>query len=93
MQKLGFSWKINQNLGGRPTEMKELPFLYQNLEILIFKIFAGGQKLQKYEFSDNRRQKLLEQLLKTAPYLTPHAIENSFKRPYGEVEDNIIIYI
>ena len=25
--------------------------------------------------------------------LTPQAIENSFKRPYGEVEDNIIIYI
>ena len=23
----------------------------------------------------------------------PQAIENSFKRPYGEVEDNIIIYI
>ena len=30
---------------------------------------------------------------KTASFLTPQAIENSFKRAYGEVEDNIIIYI
>ena len=30
---------------------------------------------------------------KTALCLTPQAIENSFKRAYGEVEDNIIIYI
>ena len=30
---------------------------------------------------------------KTALCLIPQAIENSFKRAYGEVEDNIIIYI
>ena len=41
----------------------------------------------------NRSQKLLRQTRKTAPYLKPQAIENSFKRAYGEVEDNIIIYI
>ena len=41
----------------------------------------------------NRSQKLLRQTRKTASYLKPQAIENSFKRAYGEVEDNIIIYI
>ena len=41
----------------------------------------------------NRSQKLLRQTGKTASYLKPQAIENSFKRTYGEVEDNIIIYI
>ena len=30
---------------------------------------------------------------KESVYLKPQAIENSFKRAYGEVEDNIIIYI
>ena len=30
---------------------------------------------------------------KMALCLTPQAISNSFKRAYGEVEDNIIIYI
>ena len=30
---------------------------------------------------------------KTALCLTPQAIENSFKRAYGQVEDNIITYI
>ena len=29
---------------------------------------------------------------KNASYLKPQAIENSFKRAYGEVEDNIIIH-
>ena len=43
--------------------------------------------------SYNRSQKLLRQTRKTASYLKPQAIENSFKRAYGEVEDNIIIYI
>ena len=38
-------------------------------------------------------QKLLRKTRKTASYLKPQAIENSFKRAYGEVEDNIIIYI
>ena len=28
-------------------------FLNKNLELLIFKIFAGGPKLRKYEFSDS----------------------------------------
>ena len=41
----------------------------------------------------NRSQKLLRQTRKTVSYLKPQAIENSFKRAYGEVEDNIIIYI
>ena len=41
----------------------------------------------------NRSQKLLRQTRKTASYLKPQAIENTFKRAYGEVEDNIIIYI
>ena len=41
----------------------------------------------------NHSQKLLRQTRKTASYLKPEAIENSFKRAYGEVEDNIIIYI
>ena len=41
----------------------------------------------------NRSQKLLRQTRKTASYLKPQAIENSFKRAYGEVEDNIIMYI
>ena len=48
IQKIEFSWKINQNLGGRTTEREELPFLYKNLELLIFKIFAGDPKLRKY---------------------------------------------
>ena len=61
IQKIEFSWKINQNLGGRPTEREELPFLYKNLELFIFKIFAGvNPKLRKYEFSDSL--KLLEEL-------------------------------
>ena len=41
----------------------------------------------------NAGQKLLRKTQKTASYLKPQAIENSFKRAYGEVEDNIIIYI
>ena len=41
----------------------------------------------------NSGQKLLRKALKTASYLKPQAIENSFKRVYGEVEYNIIIYI
>ena len=41
----------------------------------------------------NAGQKLLRKKRKTASYLKPQAIENSFKRAYGEVEDNIIIYI
>ena len=36
---------------------------------------------------------IIETNAKTASYLKPQAIENSFKRAYGEVEDNIIIYI
>ena len=43
--------------------------------------------------SDNAGQKLLRKTRKTASYLKPLTIENSFKRAYGEVEDNIIIYI
>ena len=43
--------------------------------------------------SYNAGQKLSKKTRKTASYLKPEAIENSFKRPYGEVEDNIIIYI
>ena len=43
--------------------------------------------------SNNRSQKLLRQTRKTASYLKTQAIENSFKRAYGDVEDNIIIYI
>ena len=39
----------------------------------------------------NAGQKLLRKTRKTASYLKPQAIENSFKRAYGEVEDNIII--
>ena len=41
----------------------------------------------------NPSQKLLAQLRKTMLCHKPQAIENSFKRPYGEVEDNIIKYI
>ena len=41
----------------------------------------------------NAGQKLLRKTRKTASYLKPQAIGNSFKRAYGEVEDNIIIYI
>ena len=41
----------------------------------------------------NAGQKLLRKTRKTASYLKPQAIENSFKRAYGDVEDNIIIYI
>ena len=41
----------------------------------------------------NAAQKLLRKTQRTASYLKPQAIENSFKRAYGEVEDNIIIYI
>ena len=38
---------------GKPTEREELPFSNKNLELLIFKIFAGGPKIRKYEFSDS----------------------------------------
>ena len=48
-----------------------------------------GFKISDY----NPSQKLLAQLRKTMLCHKPQAIENSFKRPYGEVEDNIIIYI
>ena len=41
----------------------------------------------------NAGQKVLRKTGKTASYLKPQSIENSFKRAYGEVEDNIIIYI
>ena len=37
--------------------------------------------------------KFITKRQKTALWLKPQAIENSFKRAYGEVEDNIIIYI
>ena len=37
--------------------------------------------------------KFIAKRQKTALWLKPQAIENSFKRAYGEVEDNIIIYI
>ena len=43
--------------------------------------------------SYNPSKKLLAQLRKTMLCHKPQAIENSFKRAYGEVEDNIIIYI
>ena len=33
-------------------------FLYKNLELLILKIFAGGPKLRKYEFSDSLKNPL-----------------------------------
>ena len=46
---------------------------------------------KKYRY--NAGQKLLRKTRKTASYLKPQAIGNSFKRAYGEVEDNIIIYI
>ena len=35
----------------------------------------------------------MEQLRKTVLFWEPQAIENSFKRPYSEVEGNIIVYI
>ena len=56
---------------------------------------ACSRTCQKCLFSIfyNAGQKLLRKTRKTASYLKPQAIENSFKRPYGEVEDNIIIYI
>ena len=41
----------------------------------------------------NAGQKLLRKTRNSASYLKPQAIEHSFKRAYGEVEDNIIIYI
>ena len=41
----------------------------------------------------NPSHKLLAQLRKTMLCHKPQAIENSFKRQYGEVEDNIVIYI
>ena len=49
-------------------------------------------KHRKNNGTYNHSQKLLRQTQKTASYLKPQAIENSFKRAYGEVEDNIIIY-
>ena len=42
--------------------------------------------------SYNQGNKLSGQMRKTALCLTPQAIENSFKRAYGEVED-ISLYI
>ena len=44
-------------------------------------------------FHYNQGNKLSGHMRKTALCLTPQAIENTFKRAYGEVEDNIIIYI
>ena len=43
--------------------------------------------------SYNAGQKLLRKTRKTESYLKPQAVENSFKRAYCEVEDNINIYI
>ena len=51
------------------------------------------QIVSKFNSNYNAGQKLLRKTQKTASYLNPQAIENSFKRAYGEVEDNIIIYI
>ena len=51
------------------------------------------KKYMKVGYSYKAGQKLLIKTRKTASYLKPQAIENSFKRAYGEVEDNIIIYI
>ena len=48
---------------------------------------------KSYLYGYNPSQKLLAQLRKTMLCHKPQAIENSFKRPYGEVEDNLIIYI
>ena len=45
-------------------------------------------KLKDY----NPSHKLLAQLRKTMLFHKPQAIENSFKRPYGEVKYNTIIY-
>ena len=55
----------------------------------------SSPKFRKCQNNDiyNRSQKLLRQTRKKASYLKPQAIENSFKRAYGEVEENIIIYI
>ena len=50
-------------------------------------------KISSYINAYNAGQKLLRKTRKTASCLKPQAIENSFKRAYGEVEDNIIIYI
>ena len=55
--------------------------------------FIHKNKLIALVWTYNRSQKLLRQTRKTASYLKPQAIENSIKREYAEVEDNIIIYI
>ena len=47
--------------------------------------------IYEQDCSYNAGQKLLRKTRKTASYLKPQAIEKSFKRAYGEVEDNIII--
>ena len=60
---------------------------------LFSKTVPGGQKFRKYKFSDNLVHKLLEICENRYCSAFPKAIENSFKRAYGEVEDNIIIYI
>ena len=58
------------------------------------KIHNGGNYARTQDSNSyNAGQKLLRKARKTASYLKPQAIENSFKRAYGEVEDNIIIYI
>ena len=55
--------------------------------------YENGDTSSKQAMNYNAGLKLLRKTRKTASYLKPQAIENSFKRAYGEVEDNIIIYI
>ena len=55
--------------------------------------FVWLAKARIDEFAHNfyNFTEILAQLRKTMLFHKPQAIENSFKRPYGEVEDNYYI--
>ena len=70
-----------------------LPYLRTNFFITEGKIETNNKAQNSVGSIYNAGQKELRKTRKTASYLKPQAIENSFKREYGEVEDNIIISI
>ena len=77
--------KIRKYLQGKFSVLLE--------EFLYFNCISFSMKIHIPISIYNAGQKLLRKPRKTASYFKPQAIENSFKRAYGEVEDNIVIYI
>ena len=88
--KIGFSWNVDQNLAGKPTERSvKCQFLAKIWKFCFSKSLHGGPKLRKYELAHNRRQKLLEEKRTTASYLAPQLKNICYSKVFARgVRDN-----